>query len=574
MKNMADKSSEFMNTKFTKDNIKLNLEYSRKDFITDILKKTETLSNTEKMKVYDYFGFDLKSDKNNILQMHGYPVNVNNGAKLAEIQSDETKAIIEEVRPLVEKFSHNNNVTIDGKPELSKQINDILAIFPEFRTTIGKKQHGTHDFTVDVHSLKVLQQVMSNERYSKLSDKDKQLLNIATILHDITKAENITDKTHAQYSAYDAYHILKKMNLSENDKLKVYQIIKNHEWLADYNSKVKVNTHDYREKTEGEKDKSAKDIAFELKDGNNFELANILTKADMKSVKETDEFFNRYNSAFVEATSRIQPLIKNIQNTAIVLPQTKIPKASDLKVDGENVKEIITRDKNGNEIKNKIVYLKPDMDLGALGFEKGLNSNDLNVIVHALDYDTQSATFQALGNVDSDSLLSSSYINYKKGNYHVFRQQGFILDVNSSDIQAGTYKDFGSGYGKDLHTLKNEYLFDGSRKEIRNFMSNVIKKKLKLSDEEYKKLYNEISDKSMTEIEKTHPKIADAFREIFMEMDIHRRKYNRDYNEWLVSRPKIQGVFLQSSKYAYSSPPEYLAKYAAENDLPIIYFGE
>ena len=97
MKNMADKSSEFMNTKFTKDNIKLNLEYSRKDFITDILKKTETLSNTEKMKVYDYFGFDLKSDKNNILQMHGYPVNVNNGAKLAEIQSDETKAIIEEV---------------------------------------------------------------------------------------------------------------------------------------------------------------------------------------------------------------------------------------------------------------------------------------------------------------------------------------------------------------------------------------------------------------------------------------------------------------------------------------------
>ena len=571
---MSGKSSEFMNTKFTKD-FHIDLDYSRKQFISDIQDKLSKLSGTEKMKVYDYYGFDLTTDKNGTIQMHGYPINLNNGIKLAEIEDESTKQVIEEIRPIVERFSTNNNVTIEGKPELTKQINSILTLFPEFRSIIGKEQHDTQDFTVDVHTLKVLQGVMSDTKYEKLSEHDKQIINIATILHDITKAEKLVDKTHAAYSAYDAYHLLAKMNMPEKDKQQIYQIIKNHEWLAEYNSKIKIGIHEYREKTPTEKDKSAKDIAFELKDGNNFELSNMLTKADMKAVKETDAFFNKYAAAFNEATSRIKPFVDNIQKTAIHLPQTKIPKASELIIDGENVKEYITKDKNGNQIKNKIVYLKPNMDLGKLGFEKGLNSDDFNVIVHALDKDSQSATFQALGNIDSDSLLSSSYITYKKGNYHVFRPQGFILDVNSNDIQAGTYKDFGSGYGKDLDTLKSEYLFNGSRKSIRNFMSDQLKRKMKLSDGEYKRLYPEIADKSITDLDKSHPKVANAMREIFMEMEVHKRKYGRDYNEWLVSRPKIQGVFIEGSEYKYGKDvPEFLAKYAAENDLPIIYFGE
>lgn len=571
---MANKNSEFMNTKFTKYEPKLELEYPREQFITNVTEKVSNLSDTEKMKVYDYFGFDIKPDKNHVLQMHGYPINVNNGSKLAAIEDENTRAVVEEVRPLVEKFSNDNKVTVEGKPEFAKQINDILALFPEFRSIIGKKQHDTHDFTVDMHTLKVLQGVMSDPRYEKLSAEDKKLLNISTLLHDLTKAERMVDKTHPAYSAYDAYNIVSKMDMSEKDKLRVYQIIKNHDWLEKYNGKVKIGPNEYREHTPQEKDNIAKNIAFELKDGNNFELANILTKADMKAVKESDEFFSRFEKAFYDATSVIEPLVENIQQTAIHLPQTKIPKASELKVDGEHIQESTYRTKDGKELKYKRVNLEPDIDLGELGFEKGLNSNDLNVIVHALDEDSQSATFQALGSVDSDALLSSSYVNYAKGNYHVFRQQGFILDVNSADIQAGTYKDFGSGYGKDLETLKTEYLFNGRRKNVRNFMSDNMKKRLNLSDKEYQNLYSEIADKSITELDKSHPKVAKAMRDMFMEMEIHKRRHGRDYNEWLVSRPKIQGVFIQSSKYKYDEPPEFLIKYAVDNDLPVIYFGE
>lgn len=568
---MSKPDSEFLNTNITKDGFKLELDYPRKDFINDVLKEVSDLPDNEKMKVYDYFGFELKKDKNNTVQMNGYPVNINK--KLTWIDKDETRAVIENVRPLVERFTADNKITIEGKPELTKEMNDIVELFPEFKSVIGKEQHKTHDYTVDVHTLKVLQGVMSNPKYKTLSAEDKKLLDIATLMHDLTKAEGMIDKTHPQYSAYDTYYILDKMKMPEKDKIKVYQLIKNHDWSEKYNKKVYLGGGHFRDKTPQERRKAAKDIAFELRDGDNFKMASILAEADIKGVQESGAFYDKYKDALFEGEKEISALVNKIQETSIHLPQTKIPKASELKVDRYNVQNIKTEDKNGNEIENTVVFLKPNMDLGAYGFEKGLKSDDFNVIVHALDKNTQAAVLQALGQVDSDALLSSSYVTYAKGNYHTFRPQGFILDVNSSDIQAGTYKDFGSGYGKDLETLKTEYLFGGSRKYVREYIPNKIKKKLNLSNEEYKKMIPQISDKSISEIEKENPKIAQAYRDVFKEMDIHMRRYGRDYNEFLISRPKIQAVFYEGAGNRVDDIPEFLRKYAQENDMPIIYFG-
>lgn len=146
--------------------------------------------------------------------------------------------------------------------------------------------------------------------------------------------------------------------------------------------------------------------------------------------------------------------------------------------------------------------------------------------------------------------------------------------------------DFGSGCGKDMETLKTKYLFNGSRKDLRNFFSDQFKNMLGLSNDEYLKLYNEICDKSITELDKTHPEIANKIRELFNAMEIHKRSHGRDYNEILISRPKIQAIFWQGKvqdndvakkihkKYTIDRVPEFLRKYAEDNDSPIIYFGE
>ena len=561
-------------TDFNTGDIKLELAYPRETFISDMNNLLNELPPLERVKAMDYFGFEIKNRSDNVAQMNGYPINVNNGAKMSEISEPATRAVIEKMRPYVERFTNQNYISIKDNPALAEELNNIVKAFPEFLTTIGRKQHGTHDFTIDVHTLKVLQGVITNPRFQQLPSADRKILQIATLMHDLTKAEGLVDKIHPQYSAYDTYYLLEKMNLSESDKLKIYQLIKNHDWLERLNTAGR-NT-----------EAVARDIAFDLREGNLFEMASILAEADLKGVKKGDSFYLKYQAALDRGNEKIKGLVDEIQKSSIYLPQTKIPKASELKVDGEKVKIEMTKDSNGNPISNTVIYLDKDMDLSALGFTEGLKGSDLNVLVHALNYENQSAIFQALGQVDSDALLSSSYITYNKGNYHVFRTQGFILDVASTDIHAGTYMDFGSGCGKDMQTLKSQYLFNGYRKKLRNFFSDEFKEMLNLTDEEYLKLYNEIANKSITELDQSHPEVAKKIREMFDSMEIHKRSHGRDYNEILISRPQIQGVFWQGKvkdsdaekhlgkKYTIDRVPEFLRKYAADNDLPIIYFGE
>ena len=47
---------------------------------------------------------------------------------------------------------------------------------------------------------------------------------------------------------------------------------------------------------------------------------------------------------------------------------------------------------------------------------------------------------------------------------------------------------------------------------------------------------------------------------------------DRTYNEILISRPKVQAVFSYGQNY--ENIPDFLKKYAMDNDLAIILFGD
>ena len=572
---VEDKGNRFRTFNFDNPHLKLQLDYPRETFIKDINDIISNLSKEEQNIVCDYFGFEFKhiSPKKSVI--NGYPANLNNGAKMAEINNPTLKEIIEKMRPVVQKFSENNSITIQGEPELSEEINQILKAFPEFLTEIGKKQHKTHDYTLDIHSLKVLQNVINNPNYENLPDSDKTALKIAALFHDITKREGIRDALHPQESAFDVYYLTQKLGISEDEKLKIYEIVKNHNWLQQWNSTKLVDGKRVPITIE-EQTKIAKDIAFQLRKGNAFEMASILTEADMKSVQRNGNFFKGLEGTLDKGKSEVGNLVSDLKKSAIALPQTKIPNASNIILDGKMAKEVITQTSDGKEIKNVVLNLEKNMDLSKYGFEKGLTAKDLNVLVHALDNETDSEIFRALGQIDSEALLSTSYVNYGQENYHVFRNQGFILETDCDDINAGYYHDFGSGYKKDLDLLKSRYLFNSKTKETeyRSYISDLLKGKLGLNDNEYADLYKKISNKSITELDKTHPDVAKAMREVFAEMEGGKRAHGRQYNEILVTRPKIQGVFYEGEKSNPQHIPEFLRKYAAENNLPIIYFGK
>ena len=117
-----------------------------------------------------------------------------------------------------------------------------------------------------------------------------------------------------------------------------------------------------------------------------------------------------------------------------------------------------------------------------------------------------------------------------------------------------------------------EYLFGGQYKPQRDYISRLIKEKLHTTDDEYKELYQDIKDKSLAEIREEHPFVAIALKQIFMDMQGGEYTYGRNYNEILVTRPKIQGVFAYDK--SVTQIPKFLRKYAHDMDIPIIIFED
>ena len=94
-----------------------------------------------------------------------------------------------------------------------------------------------------------------------------------------------------------------------------------------------------------------------------------------------------------------------------------------------------------------------------------------------------------------------------------------------------------------------------------------------LSPEEYYQKLSQIQDcSSITDIEKVDKDFAEVLLDVFNDMHKGKRRGGRNYNEILVSRPKIQGVFAYNEDY--EKIPAFLRQFAQDNNLPIIIFGK
>lgn len=535
------------------DEITIALDYSGDEFVNEVSELIKQLDSSQKKKIADYFGFEIKQG-----QIIGYPVNVYDEEKLSEIKDEDTIKVIEEVNLLVQKFC-NNNISIPENKLLEDDFNKIIQGLNELITIIGRKQHKGHDYTLDIHTLKVLKYVVEHPRFEKLSESDKMVLTISALLHDITKKEGAVDKMHAEESAFDAYYIIQKLKLSEDEQLKIYELIKTHDWFKKLN------------KAGDNIEIQAGDIAFELRHSNTFELSKILCEADLKSVKRNESYYNNFAEQFLVEGDLISNYLKRLTETQIFLPVTKMPKASELRNCSTESAEGIT---------NTVFYInKADDDLSLYGFEAGTTKDNWRNLIHAFDDEMQMSNLTTLSVIDSDALLSSSYIT--PDNYKVFKKQGFIIDVHPDNMHAGYYIDFGSDCKKDLELLKRDYLFYDSasentrenRTKYRDYISYIIKTQMKINTSQYIEYMNKIEGcKSIVDIEKKDKAFASELQKITAKLTPQFPKPDgRSYNEILISRPKIKAVF--SYGQSYEEIPLFLRKYAQEHDLPVIIFS-
>ena len=450
------------------------------------------------------------------------------GINTKPLSNEEKTQFFDGIKGLTEKINTNSDLTL--------YLDLIYQAIPELRSSNM------------IESLQVLTEIGKNPKFKALEQEDKNIITVATLL------KNLSNNT--QEASFDAFYIMQRFNLSEDKQLKIYELIKTSGW------------HEQLANTDDENiEKIAQDIAFETRHSNTFELSKILCEAELKAYNKIQSLDKMKGFA-----KKIDSYLKKLQETQIFLPQTQIPKASEMK----NC-QTLTFD----GVTNTVLYInKADKPLPEYGFEEGTTLENWQGLVHGLDTEQQLQIFTTFSLIDSEALLSSSYMNPRE--YKVFRKQGLILDVNPNDIHAGYFKDFGSGFKKDIEGLKRHYLFNDkqesskyerNKSQYRTYIPNLIKHYLNYSDEDYLKTIKNLQGcKSITDVERKNKEFAQTLLGLFETIHFGERKYNRQYNEILISRPKIQGVFSYGQKC--EDIPLFLRKYAQDNDLPIIIFGK
>ena len=594
LSNCAETLSKLPDEEF--NNLSVTQDFTREKFIETINEKISHLSKEEKQKVYDYYGFEIHehSKAKTGYTIVGYPINLNNGKKLSQIENPETKKAVEAIRSDVVNFSENNKIICNNK-EIENELNKIAKYLPEIHSLVGKNQHRTHSFDVLKHSLKVIQKTAQNPSFKKLNDEDKNLMLLTCLMHDLAKYESAIDRHHESESAFDAYFIAKKFNLSRDNEIKLYTLIKNHDWFKRINTAEETSSKE----SLSEKEKQLRKVAFTFQHDNLFEMAKILTEADLKSIKSNDSFYNALNenNHFIDTSNEIQKLVNELQKTRPMLPTTKLPKASEIKAKittvnpdySTNIKGVY-QDENGmiiiryNEVENweELGFAKGETSKG-ISFDENepYTTGTIKFIAHGLERPEQVANFDAFSLPESDAMLSVSYMERPESKYRLFRTQGVLLDVDSKYVYGGGETDAGSGCGKNVDIFIEDYAYkNGHRHKDRVFVSNLIKRALNLNDEEYINFLEENKNKSFSEIEpkETREKLIKEFTKINSAV----RQGERSYNEMYVSNPEVHGVFAYSEassigdtkKFMEKERIAFLKKYALENDVPFVLFGD
>ncbi|MDR1168324.1 MAG: HD domain-containing protein, partial [Heliobacteriaceae bacterium] len=538
------------------------LKYSREDFIQDISNLIKDLNNEQQNKLLNYFGiFQSKQGFDGLWNNK----NIDNA-----VFSPETQVIAKEIKNKIEDFTIKNEVADIKDESIKGVLNGLIKGLPEFTSVIGKEQHGTHAYSVDVHTLKVLQTAMNDPIYKTLSDQDKTILKISILLHDIGKAEKKVDTGHAALSAEYTLSILDKFNLPDAVKARIADIVDNHHWFENYNKNLI----------------SAEDVATRCRRPEDFKIYQIFSKADFENVNDsfhlsltgckTQAEFDKFMADKMKA---VEDNLNIMHSKANIVLDTKFTQAQK-KFPTEKI-EI-----EGKETELRVLNLASDKtnnDLFEYGFAPGITKESARFFVHMTPQNDMNTSMKLvdilLKDPTNQSTWSTSLIKLENSRTYSNRKFGFILDIDQANISEANYANTGSGMEKSIVTFTN-ILFNNNpaRTYVRdNFKVELSNRGFELNDKEYGALAKYLYSKKYTTQIKDFT-IGDKTikaQDLIEALEISRDKLFKGgdtHSEIVPINPRATALIAKESSLD-KCPADFL-KFAQENNLPIILIGE
>jgi len=303
--------------------------------------------------------------------------------------------------------------------------------------------------------IKSLQKIVKTQAYESLSESDKRVIMVATLLHNTDKISN-----NVAESSFDAYFIAKKFNMSDEEAKKVYSIIEASDFVEMFMDTQKRRTVvNKRGAIIGQEREDKFDLmAFKLKEGNLLELAQML-------------YTSKYEDGFTRHFDKLlSDRIQQIKSSDFILPQTSIDTYrahAKKQTIQRGIEEFEIDVVKSEDIEDFYAYIHTPEAGYATGGSRGANF----------------ANFDAFAVLNDDKVICTSYItNGMAGLAREFKN-GFIFDVQNDKQYVA--------YGTDIYSLaKNipdmivEYFRDrgfqanrgrGEKFGHRTMVSNVLK---------------------------------------------------------------------------------------------------
>ena len=527
------------------------LKYPREKFIQDVNNVLAPLDKKQKAFLYTKMEIAPKFDDNGQFWAYDGILTSENLDK-----NDKTQMVLSD---LINKFTLENSVELKDK-KLEKSLNSLIKGVPEFTNIIGKKQHETHQLSVDIHTLKVLQEALNNPLYNKLENEDKLAIKLSILFHDFGKSEGIIDKGHQNISALYTRNLLEKFTLPQNTKDRIFELVKNHHWLEEFNKNIA----------------SPEEIAVRFRKPNDYKIAQIMAESDLKGVN--NGFFEQYGDAL--RAEKQEPIVKALsklnQSGTMIVP-TKILVSSKIPQVEYNGKKYKVLD---------FTRLSPDCNLESLGLWGAKTPDDLRLLVHMLPENgvvDAFCTAELLTDVANEGVLSISLLSLKNKVTYKNRPDGIVVNIENNNFATAYPENQFTATSKDFsHFIKLSAHNDKERSFLKDQVVSALEPTYgKISDEEYGRVYSFISKtKYLSQINNevnfdTGKRLIlgkDLKQAISMAQDELINRIPDKHNEIVAFDPKIAAII--SKRNSLQDVPSKLLDIANDRNLPIILIGE
>ncbi len=374
--------------------------------------------------------------------------------------------------------------------------------------------------------------VLENKEFQKLTPQEQNLVLLSTIFSNASCTQT--------ESAYNAYKTALKYGYSKIEAEQIFQIVKNSNLIENFmNTNKSSVSHPYKTEFDLNNRQAVFDrLAFDLKDGNTYNLARIVYTS--KDKEGLTRFLDR----------KLETRIQEMKADDFMLPQTPASvykqKAVRQNINGFNVNVVYA-----SEIENFYAYVH--------------NPHGISMLKGDLDNSARYTKLNGSNNIASERVMCASYIS----NDNICAQEaGFIYEVSANNQHIAVGHDIGS-LSKTTNNMLAEYYTPNNveakthssskvseyKVQERQMVSKNIKEILHISSNEYiqrmDNLKKQLGEQTFTleEAEKIDPELVNAYR-IFLSRTNYDSAHGLEalmssgnWNECIISKGKLCAIY-------------------------------